>query len=120
VYGSCIGASSSSSSSTTTTTTTPTTTTYPFSQDKFPFQTPRISPVDNNRLDLSQVSSSGSLTDNDSPKRVSFQSTVKVILIPHLSEYESAGLCGNLWYGDEDITAFKYEAFLTYQQMQIY
>lgn len=95
-------------------------TSYPISQEKFPFQTSRASALDNQRLDLTLVTACSPTVNNHSTKKVSFQSTVKVVLIPHLSEYESAGLRDNLWYGDDDITAFKCEAFQIYQQLQLY
>lgn len=48
--------------------------------------------------------------------RVSFKSTVKVILIPHVSEYKHAGLANDLWYDDEAINDFKIEALHEYRQ----
>lgn len=93
---------------------------YPISQEQFPYQRQsNLHAIDSAHIEPSEHSTEQRKSDNFD-KKVSFQPTVKVVLIPHISEYESAGLIDHLWYGDEDINAFKCDAFQAYQQMQFY
>lgn len=45
----------------------------------------------------------------DSPKKVSFNRSVEVVLIPCLSEYREAEVCGNLWWTVTDMRIFQAE-----------
>lgn len=93
---------------------------YPISQEQFPYQRqPNLHTIDCAQFEPTEHSMEQRKSDNFD-KKVSFQPTVKVVLIPHISEYESAGLIDQIWYGDEDINAFKCDAFQAYQQMQFY
>jgi hypothetical protein len=42
-------------------------------------------------------------------KTVSFHSTVYVVLIPTIAEYEAVGIKGHLWYGNDEYSIFKTE-----------
>lgn len=44
-------------------------------------------------------------------KKVKFQTTIRVVLIPCKDEYVHAGLFDALWWGDLDYSTFKFSAF---------
>lgn len=64
------------------------------------------------------------LTDNPLPyleskrimkKRAGFSSTVKVVLIPHVSEYHDGGLSPSIWWSQEELNTFLRDAFIESQ-----
>eukprot|EP00349_Pseudokeronopsis_sp_Brazil_P000339 CAMPEP_0202961746 /NCGR_PEP_ID=MMETSP1396-20130829/5822_1 /ASSEMBLY_ACC=CAM_ASM_000872 /TAXON_ID= /ORGANISM="Pseudokeronopsis sp., Strain Brazil" /LENGTH=152 /DNA_ID=CAMNT_0049681807 /DNA_START=36 /DNA_END=494 /DNA_ORIENTATION=- len=88
---------------------------YPHSLEKFPYK------VTKNSNSISPSIKNQEVEENDhhqsEDRRVKFQPTVVVVLIPHVSDYKGAGLLRDLWYADYDICGFKTEAFYEYQEL---
>lgn len=68
----------------------------------------------NSSSSVSLASASSDSTTASRNRRVAFKNTVKVVLIPHVTEYEYAGLKDDLWYGEDAISSFKLDAVQDY------